>query len=294
MMSGYSTSKLPSDMEGNTNKNFGGDDHNQDDLLNSVYNEMYAMKSSFRSVRCKLTLMLGVVLLVALLGVAGSFAALKHSKTVTVDENTYRLTTKDKKHSVGTVGVGQVFKLPLYSFPIGSYENINTSAPNPYVCVGVNSVVDIWRSTMFGVQTNIVVYGAFEGHYHAEDVDVNSAGYGATLAWQGSTQNRTHACLYTANTHLQLCVDFANTICGTGNGVKDVSMHFNQRRQLFDELVFGGDGVDGIAADTAAEGDGVTVFDINDNGHGHRNLQSDCSRGHWCQDYAALVLVGKW
>ena len=67
--------------------------------------EIFELKSSFHATRFRLTTMVGGVLLLALLGVAGSFAALKQSKSVKVDPNTYRLVTKDGHHSVGAVGM---------------------------------------------------------------------------------------------------------------------------------------------------------------------------------------------
>jgi hypothetical protein len=254
-----------------------------------LLNEMFEMKSAVHSVRCRMMAMIGVVGLLAFLGMAGSFAALKHSKAAHVDPNTYRLVTPDGHHSVGSVAVGQVFKFPLFTFPMGSYDDVNTSSPNPYVCVGVDSVVDMWRSVLFGIKTQVIVYGAFENHYSPQDLDPYAAGYGAELVWQGATQNKTHACMHTANTHLEVCIVFSSTACASGYNAQEVTTHVDTRRELFNELVFGGS--PGISADGHEhEGADISMVKMPSGG---RRMKEECTHGHWCEEWVALELVSR-
>ena len=120
------SSSRPADIESHTNGGKGvaefanNDCWKEDgDLMNSVYNEMHEMKSSFRSVRTKLVIMFGLIALLALLGVIGSFAAFKSSNKVSVDGHTFRLQTRGGD-DIGTMGIGQTFRLPMYTFPMGS------------------------------------------------------------------------------------------------------------------------------------------------------------------------------
>ena len=65
-------------------------------------------------------------------------------------------------------------------------------------------------------------------------------------------------------------------------------MSFHQgRRELFNELVFGGDAGNGISED------GQSDMSIYETAAGHGRRMGTCTHGHWCESFAALQVVGK-
>lgn len=162
-----------------------------EDTVNNFFNEMVELKSSFRAVKRSVFALIGLVFALLLSSFGVSLAILKHSKGVSVDENTSRMMTKSG-NTAATIGLGQSFQLPIFSFqPFEPNIDPNASAaparPNPFVCVGVESVVDMWRSVQFGVHTNAVIMGVYDG----KTTDDYGSEFGVILSYQGSVQNRT-------------------------------------------------------------------------------------------------------
>jgi hypothetical protein len=133
---------------------------------------------------------------------------------MSVDVNSHRLTSR-RAADVGAIGLGQVFRLPMFTFPLDDHDNGNTSRVNPYACVGVPSVrkisylivsvcvtllsfslldcqvVNVWRSTFLGISTNIAINFAYDDNYQAGAANTDVMQYGATLTYQGSVLNET-------------------------------------------------------------------------------------------------------
>ena len=116
------------------------------EMMDTVFNEMVELKSSFRAVKTSVLALFALVILLVVVTMSASFASLVGSNKVSVDVDTNRMTTGGGQ-DVGTIGLGQSFRLPMYNFPAGSYDDVNVSHPNPYVCVGVPSV---WKRCCFG------------------------------------------------------------------------------------------------------------------------------------------------
>ena len=239
----------------------------------NVLNELFLLKSSAASSNRKFTALMTLVLALLLSTMGISIGALKHAKGgVIVDEGSTRLMTKSGA-TASAVSLGENFQLPVFTIhPWMMSDDSNTTTqvfPHPYVCVGVETASRLWTSVMFGIHTNAIVIMAKEGQVLTDE---NVEQYGVTFTYQGMKQNKTHSCLYTIGEDMLVCLNFVNPRCGGTEKIHSITDSKFNRRQLFEEVVYP-----------------KSPFDDR-----HLSFQEgdECPYGHWCDDFAAIELVG--
>ena len=220
-------------------------------------------------------------------------------QVLSTNESGRLVLTKDGSTMVvSTLGTGKSFALVVISPLQGTISGSDSGEAiqdHPYACMGLEDAVEMWKSTMEGVATNVLLV-------HADDVDDTAAAadddddddddnrvggvlmatpsrhseVGIQLTFQGATQNGTHACLPTHNPHQTLCIDFISHRCKTSSLEEDhddnVDLH-HERRELFQTSL----------AQEIASGGGLS--------HTHEACQQGQIDHDWCHSFAPVVLL---
>ncbi|CAB9496047.1 expressed unknown protein [Seminavis robusta] len=267
-----------------------------DSFANESLNELMELKSTLRTIKWIVVALFGSVILVSVATLTALVISFLRSPQLSSNGHLFRMTTT-KGAQVGTVGIGQTFRLPIFTLPVyGGNNALGTTSVHPHACVDVPSVKNVWRSVFLGITTNVIVSGVYDGRFRPDASISGAKQYGAALVFQGSIQNRTHTCLNTMDKDLQICVNFANPGCRrAGEPVEDASDR--RLRQLTSSEVvdtpFNLEGIDEGYAAASNEGGASTSFPSIIH---HRLMTEECTGiiDPWCQDFAALELVGPW
>ena len=168
--------------------------------------EIMELKTSNSKLKMMTGLLLAVTGVLSIATVSTSFVAMTASTRA--DEMGHLVTAQGQ--SVATVGHGEAFHLKLH--PGDDNQSV-------FACATAEEVVNMWQSTMDGVNTNAVLVAPDASNGTANEV-------GLSLSFEGAMQNATHACIPTVDGKYELCFDSTSDACDGGEGGN------HQRRQL--------------------------------------------------------------
>jgi hypothetical protein len=170
----------------------------------------------------------GIVLTLTNLGI--SMAATQFNKAIVIRDDGVMIAAADSTELISTVGAGIAFQFPVamdgpvpYScigmqflsltcrlFDVAPVSPIAAAVPVVFafllVCllacwVDFVSAADLWRSVKHGYRVNVIL-------------STQTIEFGATMTFQSSIKNTTHACMHTMmENHQMICIDFASTLC---------------------------------------------------------------------------------